>query len=211
MIAGTAVLAVARSLMTKARFSTCLCKDYGRRPKPLLFRRALHFRIDAMGVLARIGAEERDHARFLEGEAERLPDVDQSLDQIGDLGFGMGRRRGHAQPLRPPGDGRIVDRLNVDRMPLEQEFARRAALPGVADKHRHDMRGIVHHRQTGGAQSVLDELRHMLVAVALGGRALQMLDRGGCARRTLGGRVEVKMNWGAKLLTASTIASLAAI
>src|SRR5580692_2208134 len=105
MIACTAVLAVARSLMTKARSSTCLCKDNGTRPKPLLFRRALHLRIGAMGVLARIGAEERDHARFLEGEAERLPDVDQSLDQIGDLGFAVGRRRGHAQALRPPGDG----------------------------------------------------------------------------------------------------------
>src|SRR3984885_8043165 len=83
-------------------------------PNGTLFRRALHLRIDAMGVLARMGAEERDDARFLECEAERLPYVDQGLDQIGDLGFAMGRGRGHAQPLGPPGDSRIVDRLDVD-------------------------------------------------------------------------------------------------
>jgi exodeoxyribonuclease V alpha subunit len=42
----------------------------GRRDKSetALFRRALHFRIDAMGVLARIGTEERDDARLLKLE-----------------------------------------------------------------------------------------------------------------------------------------------
>src|SRR6202042_2136258 len=131
-------------------------------PKRSLFRRPFHLRIDAMGVLARIGAEQWDHARLLELEAERLPHVDQGLDQVGDLSFAVGRRRGHAQALSPPGDSRIVDRLNVDRMPLEQEFARRAALSGVADKHRHDMRGILNYRQAGGAERVLDEFSHML-------------------------------------------------
>jgi hypothetical protein len=37
-------------------------------------------------------------------------------------------------------------------MSLEQEFAGRATLSGFAEEHRHDVRGIVHHRQTGGAQ-----------------------------------------------------------
>ena len=70
--------------------------------KPLLFRGPLHLRVGAMGVLIRMGAEQRDHARLVELEAKRLPDVHQSLDQIGDLGFAMGGRRGHAQALCPP-------------------------------------------------------------------------------------------------------------
>src|ERR1700752_4598342 len=98
-----------------------------------LFRRPFHLRIDAMGILARIGAEQRDHARLIELEAERLPHVDQGLDQISDLGLAMGGRWGYAQTLGSPRDSRIVDRLNVDCMPLKQEFARRAALSGVAD------------------------------------------------------------------------------
>ena len=37
-------------------------------------------------------------------------------------------------------------------------------------------------------------------------RPLQMLAAAAALAATLGGRVDVKMNWGAKLLTASTIA-----
>ena len=48
-------------------------RDLGRNERHArLFRRPFHFRIDAMGVLARIGAEQRDHARLIELEAERF-------------------------------------------------------------------------------------------------------------------------------------------
>ena len=128
-----------------------------------------------------------------------------------DLRFAMGRGRSYPQPLGPLGDGRIVDRLDIDRVPLKQHFAGRAAFARVADEHRDDVRRIVHHRQPGGAQRVLDELGHLLVALALDGRAFQCRTAAAALAATLGGRVEVKMNEGAKLLTASTIASLAAM
>ena len=54
-----------------------------------------------MRVFVRMAVEQRDHARLLEGEAERLPYVDQSLDQIRNLRFAMGGGRGHPQPLGP--------------------------------------------------------------------------------------------------------------
>ena len=106
----------------------------------------------------------------------------------------MGRRRGHPQALGPPGDSRIVDRLNVDRVALEQEFAGGPALSGVADQHGHDMRRIVHHRQAGGAQRVLDGF------AMCWWRSRSALDRFRCSTAaaalaaTLGGKVEVKMN-----------------
>ena len=55
-----------------------------------------------MGVLTRIGAEQRDDARLLELEVKRFPHVDQGLDQISDLGFAMSRGRSDTQPLGSP-------------------------------------------------------------------------------------------------------------
>ena len=67
-----------------------------------------------MGRVARIGADERNDARLRKREAERFPHVDQRLDQARDLRLAMGGGRRHAQPFGPLGDGRIVDRLDVD-------------------------------------------------------------------------------------------------
>ena len=50
-------------------------------------------------------------------------------------------------------------------------------------KTRHDMRRIVHHRQAGRPQRVLDELGHLLMAVALDVGALEVPHR----RRGAGG------------------------
>ena len=66
-------------------------------------------------------------------QPQRLPDVDQRLDQAATCASLWRRRRGDAQALCPLGDGRIVDRLDVDRVALEQQFARRAAFSRVAD------------------------------------------------------------------------------
>ena len=46
-------------------------------------------------------------------------------------------------------------------------------------------------------QGVLDEAGHVLVALALGVRGLEMATAAAALAATLGGRVEVKMNWGA--------------
>src|SRR5262249_53517503 len=48
--------------------------------------------------------------------------------------------------------GRIIDRLDVDAILLEQEIARRLALLGIADEHRHDV-GVVHHHGRPAASS----------------------------------------------------------
>ena len=77
------------------------------------------------------------------GNARRRPtepcsNRDQAIDQASHVGFGMIGRRGDPEPLLPARDGRIVDRLNVDVVILEQEFTCPPAQMGVADHQRQD-------------------------------------------------------------------------
>jgi len=120
--------------------------------------------------------------------------TDQRFDQVGDLRLAVRRRRRDAQALGPLSHGGIVDRLNVDCVPLEQELARRPALLRVANEQRHDMRRIVHHRQASRPKRMLDQLGHRLMPLALGVRTFEVLHRrrraGGGARRHCRGEDE---------------------
>ena len=78
------------------------------------------------------------------------------------MGIRMVGRRRDAQALRAAGNGRIIDRLDVDAVPFEQDVAGALAEFRVADKDRHDMRGVRHHRNFGGGQGSLGA-RHLLL------------------------------------------------
>ena len=107
----------------------------------------------------------------------------------------IGRRR-DAQPLGALGDGRIVDRLDIDAVLFQQQVAGLLAQLGIADEHRHDVGVARHHRQAGGGQDRLDAGGAVLVPLALPARRLQMPDRGrrGRAdrRRQRGGEDEAR-------------------
>ena len=106
------------------------------------------------------------------------------------------RRRRDAQPLGALRHGRIVDRLDVDAVLVEQQVGRRLALLRIADEHRHDMGVVRHHRQAGGDQHRLGARGAILVALALEARGLEVADRGrrGGAdrRRQRGGEDEAR-------------------
>ena len=133
----------------------------------------------------------------LERKLQRFPDVDEGLDQIGDVRFAVTRRRSDAQALRSDRDRRIVDRLNVDVVPAQQQIARRLAALCVADHQRHDMRRVLEHRQASRAQSVLRDSRHVLMAVTFDADSFRCRIAAQAPAVTMGGRVVVKMNCGA--------------
>ena len=60
-----------------------------------------------------------------EAQAERPPGLDERLREGLDQGVGVERARRDAQALRAARHGRIVDRLDVDAVPVEQPVATR--------------------------------------------------------------------------------------
>src|SRR5262252_9081348 len=80
-------------------------------------------------------------------ELEAVPHVEQRFRQAIDQRVVVIGRRRDAQPLGALWHGRVVDRLNVDAVLLEQEVGRLLALLRVADEHRHDVSVVGHHRQ----------------------------------------------------------------
>src|SRR5579883_3579840 len=101
-----------------------------------LFRRLLEFGEGAVRVLA-LATEGDDVRILLERQVEALPDVDERLDEMGDMRIRMERRRRDAQPLAAALDRRIIDRLDINPVAIEQPIARQLAALRVADFHRH--------------------------------------------------------------------------
>ncbi len=123
-------------------------------------------------------------------QIERFPDLDQRVAQGFDHHVGMERRRGDAQPLGALGHGRVVDRLDVDIVPVHQHVGGCLAGLGLTDNQRHDMGLGRHDRQTRFGQNLLGPFSLALMAGALVVRVLQMLDRrtgSGAERRRQGG------------------------
>ena len=77
------------------------------------------------------------------------------------------------QPLRSLRNRRVVDRLDVDAVPLQQQVGGRLAQLGITDEDGHDVRRIGHHRQAGRGQGMLGQHRLALVALAQVVAALQ--------------------------------------
>ena len=93
----------------------------------------------------------------------------------------IGRRR-DPQPLGALGNGRIVDRLNIDAVLFKQDVGRLLAGFRVADEQRHDMGIACHDREPGGRQDRLDSRGAVLVAFTFPVRCLEMTDRRGRSR-----------------------------
>ena len=73
---------------------------------------------------------------------------------------GVGVMRSRSVPF---GHGRVVDRLNVDAVVVEQQVGGLLAQHRIADQHRHDVRGRGHQRQTRGGKPRLQGRRPLLV------------------------------------------------
>src|SRR6516162_11777158 len=85
------------------------------------------------------------------GAGEAGPHVAESGDERFDVVVAMQRARGQAQALGAARHGRVVDRLHIDTMALQQLVGGGLAENGVADQHRHDVAG-------GGNRSTRDRL-----------------------------------------------------
>ena len=123
------------------------------------------------------------------------------------------QRRGRdAQALGAARHGRVVDRLDVDAVPLEQQVARRLAAHRVADQHRHDVRRAAASPAARPRPAApLQRRRPLLLARRAAprppGRAASAHRWPAPPPTTAGGREVVKMKPGAWLRTASTSAA----
>src|SRR2546421_12706983 len=89
---------------------------------------------------------------LLERQIEPLPDVDQRLGEGTDHAVVMARGRSDAQPLGPLGDGRIVDRLDIDAVFGQQKIARSLAFFRISDHERDNVAVTEQNREPRGAQ-----------------------------------------------------------
>src|SRR6202011_3679856 len=126
------------------------------------------FQTMSIGWLGLFGGQ-----RFLaQRQAETLPDLQQGFGEMIDQSVVMIGRRRDPQPLAALGNGRIVDRLDVDVVLFEKDVAGPLAALGIADEQRHDMGLARHHRQARGGQDRLDPGGALLMALALPARCL---------------------------------------
>jgi len=114
--------------------------------------------------------------RPAERQAKFTPNRHHRRGKLGHQMPGMGRRRSDAQALGAAGHRRIVDRLDVDAMPLKEQIARLFAEIGIADQDGHDMGRRRHHRQAGGYKGRLGRSHGRLVVGALDLGDLQVGD-----------------------------------
>lgn len=113
-----------------------------------------------------------------------------------DIGIRMQRRRGDAQAFGLARHGRVVDRLHIDVVAVEQEIGDPLALGGIANHDRHDMARVRHMRNARLIERRTQFLYPVLMAHALERACLQVLDRGDRTgsqrRRQRGGEDEAR-------------------
>ena len=112
------------------------------------------------------------------GKPSSIHSVRERRDQPLHVGVGVLRAGGEAQALGAARDGRVVDRLHVDGEALEQRVGDALGEHGVADQDRHDVAGIVHHRQAGHLQPAFQRAHALLVPLALGVAGFEVADAG---------------------------------
>ncbi len=66
----------------------------------------------------------------------------------------------------PRGHGRVVDRLDIDAVLVQEQVAGRLALLRIADQHRHDVGVARHHGKARGVEHGLDARGAVLMALA---------------------------------------------
>ena len=109
----------------------------------------------------------------------------------------MTQSRGDAQTLGSDRDGRIVDRLDVDAVPVQQEVACRLAAVRITDHERNDVRWVVEDRQARRGEPVLGDGGDVLVLRSSSFQAFRWRIAVHAPAATMGGKVVVKMNCGA--------------
>lgn len=72
-----------------------------------------------------------------------------------------------SKPLGAARDSWIIDRLNVNAIPIEEHIRQRFAANGIGDEDRHDMAWAGHYRNIGGRQARLQGMHALLVTLAL--------------------------------------------
>ena len=80
-------------------------------------------------------------------DVEARPGLVEGRDQRAHLVVVVERRRGEAQTLRPARHCGIVDRLNIDRVFVQQDVGDLLAARRIADEHGHDVADRGHYRQ----------------------------------------------------------------
>ena len=103
-----------------------------------------------------------------EREIEFMPHGDHGISQLPDQPNVMRRGRSNPQSLGAACNRWIVDRLDVDPVPVKQKVARLLAEIGIADHDRHDMRVRRHHRQARFPQSRLGRCHRASLTRTLG-------------------------------------------
>ena len=113
-----------------------------------------------------------------EREIEFVPHGDHGLGQLPDQPNVMRRRRSNPQSLGATANRWIVDRLDVDPVPVKQKVARLLAEIGIADHDRDDMGLRRHYGQARFPQCRLGRGDCTTLARTLFARCLEMNDRG---------------------------------
>jgi Family of unknown function (DUF5681) len=106
------------------------------------------------------------------------PDERERPNQMVDVRLAVQWRGRQAQPLGAARYGRVVDRLHIDAVPMQQLVAGDLAQPGITDHHWDNVARRRHHRQAGRGEAPLQGRRALLVALAFSLARLQMTDAG---------------------------------
>lgn len=80
------------------------------------------------------------------------PEFIQGADEVHDVSVRVVRRRHQPQTFGAPRHCRIVDRLHLDAIAVEQDIRQRLAADGIGDKDRHNMARARHHRDIGDGE-----------------------------------------------------------
>ena len=84
------------------------------------------------------------------------------LHEVVHLLVGVHRRRRQPDALGAARHGRIVNRLHVDRVAVEQRVRHRFAVHRIADRHRNDVARVGNERQAGIGKAPLERLRALV-------------------------------------------------
>ncbi|QTK80416.1 hypothetical protein AT6N2_C2875 [Agrobacterium tumefaciens] len=105
------------------------------------------------------------------------PKLVQCAHQVFDIRIAMQRGRGDTQALGLARNGRVVDRLHINTVAIEQDIRNPFALGSIANHDRHDVAGIVHMRNTASVEKPAQLAHAVLMPGPLERARLQVLDR----------------------------------
>ena len=111
-------------------------------------------------------------------DLEPVPDFDESSRQLGHHGFAVGRAGREAEAFSAAGNGREINRLDVEAVLGEQDIADPLGFDRAADEQRHDVGHTIHHRQADVTKAGLEAGGARLLGEAFLVGLLEVADRG---------------------------------